>query len=178
MNAADTTTGDFATDTVENINRVAEASKTGAEAVDQMALEMTEAFEAITGSVSRWQETYGTAMQKIINSNIEVINSFNGMLETLSLGDKKITVSYDITENQDTSAAAFDTGGYTGEWGQGGKIAVVHQKELILNEDDTSNFLHAIELTRMMLETIDLNARQASLGLGGLIASTIKEDSN
>lgn len=176
MNAADTTTEDFATDTAENIDKIVEASKTGAEAVDQMAKEMTEAFGAIADSVSSWQETYGMAMQEIVNSNMDVIESFNKMLETLSLGDKKITVSYDIVENQDTPAEAFDTGGYTGEWGRGGRVAVVHQKELILNEDDTSNFLSAIELTRMMLETIDLNARQASLGLGGLIASTIKED--
>ena len=176
MNAADTTTEDFAADTAENIDKIVEASKDGAEAIDQMAKEMTEAFGAIADSVSSWQETYGMAMQEIVNSNMDVIESFNKMLETLSLGDKKITVSYDIIENQDTPAAAFDTGGYTGEWGRGGRVAVVHQKELILNEDDTSNFLSAIELTRMMLETIDLNARQASLGLGGLIASTIKED--
>ena len=176
MNAADTTTEDFAADTAENIDKIVEASKDGAEAIDQMAKEMTEAFGAIADSVSNWQETYGMAMQEIVNSNMDVIESFNKMLETLSLGDKKITVSYDIIENQDTPAAAFDTGGYTGEWGRGGRVAIVHQKELILNEDDTSNFLSAIELTRMMLETIDLNARQASLGLGGLIASTIKED--
>jgi hypothetical protein len=126
MNAADTTTEDFAADTAENIDKIVEASKDGAEAIDQMAKEMTEAFGAITDSVSNWQKTYGMAMQEIINSNMDVIESFNKMLETLSLGDKKITVSYDIIENQDTPAEAFDTGGYTGEWGRGGRVAVVH----------------------------------------------------
>lgn len=43
----------------------------------------------------------------------------------------------------------FDTGGYTGEWGSSeGKLAFVHEKELILNKEDTKNFLEAIKLLK------------------------------
>jgi hypothetical protein len=28
---------------------------------------------------------------------------------------------------------AFNTGGYTGEWGTDGKLAMLHEKELVLN---------------------------------------------
>jgi hypothetical protein len=42
----------------------------------------------------------------------------------------------------------FDTGGYTGEWGSDGRLALLHQKELVLNADDTSKFLSAIEIVR------------------------------
>jgi hypothetical protein len=36
----------------------------------------------------------------------------------------------------------FDTGGYTGEWsGAYGKLAMLHEKELVLNKHDTENFL-------------------------------------
>lgn len=45
---------------------------------------------------------------------------------------------------------AFDTGGYTGEWGDEGKLAVLHEKELILNKDDTKNILTAVSLARTM----------------------------
>ena len=38
----------------------------------------------------------------------------------------------------------FDTGGYTGEWGSDGRIAMLHQKELVLNADDTQNLLNAV----------------------------------
>jgi hypothetical protein len=31
----------------------------------------------------------------------------------------------------------MDTGGYTGDWGPDGKIAMLHQKELVLNAEDT-----------------------------------------
>ena len=174
MNTAGTSTEDFAADTAENIEKIVDASQNGAEAIDQMAIEMIDAFKSISDAVSSWQETYGIEMQKIIDSNLKVIESFNEMIQTLSLGNK-ITIEYDITNNEET-AAAFDTGGYTGEWGRGGRAAIVHEKELILNENDTINFLNAIELTKMMLETIDLNAKQASLGLGGLIATTIKDE--
>ena len=41
----------------------------------------------------------------------------------------------------------FDTGGYTGNF-NGGKLAVLHQKELVLNQDDTKNFLDAIKFLK------------------------------
>ena len=45
----------------------------------------------------------------------------------------------------------FDTGGYTGDWiGEDGKLAMLHQKELVLNADDTQNFLAAISMVRDM----------------------------
>ena len=44
--------------------------------------------------------------------------------------------------------AGYDTGGYTGEWGSSGKLAVLHQKELVLNAFDTSNILKAVDLIR------------------------------
>ena len=45
---------------------------------------------------------------------------------------------------------AFDTGGYTGEWGDEGKLAILHEKELVLNKEDTKNILAAISMTRGM----------------------------
>ena len=176
MEAAGTTTEGFAEDTKANIEAIVEASTTGAEAIDQMATEMTEAFSAITDSVTSWQETYGVAMQEIIDSNIAVIESFNNMISALAIDEGSVTVKYDISSAPETDAAQFDTGGYTGTWGNVGKVAVLHEKELILNEDDTSNFLSAIQVTRAMLETIDLNAKQASMGVGNLVPSTVKDE--
>lgn len=66
--------------------------------------------------------------------------------------------------------AAFDTGGYTGEWGNAGKLAMLHQKELILNPDDTENFLEAIKLTKDMMSVLDFQIQYAKLGMGVLEA--------
>lgn len=50
----------------------------------------------------------------------------------------------------------YDTGGYTGDWGQpdttNGRFAMLHQKELVLNETDTANILEAVRLVRDMTE--------------------------
>jgi hypothetical protein len=44
--------------------------------------------------------------------------------------------------------ASGDTGMYTGEWGDTGKLAVLHEKELVLNQTDTSNVLAAVSIIR------------------------------
>ena len=53
------------------------------------------------------------------------------------------------------------TGGYTGAWGSEGRIALLHEKELVLNASDTSNFLKALDIMREITKSIDLeNLRQ------------------
>lgn len=52
----------------------------------------------------------------------------------------------------------YDTGGYTGEWGQDGKLAVLHQKELILNASDTANMLDIVNIVRDIVRQIDAQA--------------------
>lgn len=48
----------------------------------------------------------------------------------------------------------FDTGGYTGSWGTDGRLAVLHQKELVLNAQDTENILEAVKLIRSISSNI------------------------
>lgn len=67
----------------------------------------------------------------------------------------------------------FDTGGYTGNWtdsgagldSKNGKLAILHQKELILNAKDTENMLKIIEAERDLIQkgsattpTLDLSS--------------------
>lgn len=69
----------------------------------------------------------------------------------------------------------FKSGGYTGDWsgpgvdGVGGRAAILHQKELVLNEQDTSNMLKAVSALRgLSLSNIAnsiLAATQISAGL-------------
>ena len=49
----------------------------------------------------------------------------------------------------------FNTGGYTGKWADGdkkdkGKLAFLHQKELVLNAEDTKNILAAVDIVRQI----------------------------
>lgn len=52
----------------------------------------------------------------------------------------------------------YDTGGYTGEWSQDGKLAVLHQKELVLNASDTANMLDIVNVVRDIVQQIDAQA--------------------
>ena len=59
----------------------------------------------------------------------------------------------------------FRTGGYTGEWGPGGKLALLHEKELILNQEDTKNMFGIVSLVHDIISQIDLRANnQSSFG--------------
>lgn len=42
----------------------------------------------------------------------------------------------------------FDTGGYTGDWDSSGRLGILHQKELVLNAEDTGNILQAVSAVR------------------------------
>lgn len=56
----------------------------------------------------------------------------------------------------------YDTGGYTGQWGPEGKAAILHEKELVLNKDDTANMLSMVQIARKVIES---GARLAQTGL-------------
>jgi glycerate kinase len=53
-----------------------------------------------------------------------------------------------ITYDQLKRILGFASGGYTGAWGSNGKIAMLHEKELVLNKKDTENMLDAVNLLR------------------------------
>ena len=57
------------------------------------------------------------------------------------------------------SAVSMDTGGYTGEWGSEGKLAILHEKEYVLNQDLTLRFFDAIQT--MSSSKIDDQLNQA-----------------
>ena len=57
----------------------------------------------------------------------------------------------------------FASGGYTGDWGPEGKLAMLHQKELILNAEDTENILQTVSFVRDLINSIDSSAAMSSL---------------
>ena len=64
--------------------------------------------------------------------------------------------------------SGYATGGYTGEWNNGsdnGRLAILHQKELVLNESDTTNILNAVKAVR------DIVSAQASPNFSGVADS-------
>lgn len=78
------------------------------------------------------------------------------LINKVAEGNSKFT-------DKTVSAIGFKTGGYTGTWGPEGKLAILHEKELILNQDDTQNILSTVSLIRELVSMIDAQAASASL---------------
>lgn len=83
---------------------------------------------------------------------IKIIDEYD---PTNGLGDERyvhIVSSDDPTKDlgwiNKKDISMFDTGGYTGEWGAEGKAAILHEKELVLNKNDTENILDAVNIIR------------------------------
>ena len=83
---------------------------------------------------------------------------------------QSITKWYEIAKGH--SFAAFDTGGYTGSWGSDGKFAMLHQKELVLNAEDTQNIFAAVDIVRQLSKDLDLRASAYTNALSQIKAVT------
>ena len=68
---------------------------------------------------------------------------------------------------------SYDTGGYTGEWDSSGRLAMLHQKEIVLNAHDTENFLAAVNIVRDLADIIDLRAAAQYSALQAMTSSAL-----
>ena len=59
----------------------------------------------------------------------------------------------------------FDTGGYTGDWDSKtkGALAILHEKEIVLNQNDTKNLLEAIKIVRSVVSSINISSLESDL---------------
>ena len=65
----------------------------------------------------------------------------------------------------------FKTGGYTGSWGDSGKLAMLHEKELVLNKEDTQNMLSSIKMVREIASEIDLRSRYTTMPINPIYST-------
>jgi nitrate reductase NapAB chaperone NapD len=106
------------------------------EQLDDLAL-VEEKYFNIANNIKEIRSSFATLDGVEITYKLPVWNE-----ETLEFSTE------DVTATISTNIEAFDTGGYTGEWGPSGRLAVLHQKEIVLNADDTKNLLEAVSLVR------------------------------
>ena len=72
----------------------------------------------------------------------------------------------------------YDTGGYTGAWVNGdsvGKLAVLHQKELVLDKTDTENVLAAVDIAKIAINAITSHLGQFNTGAMNSISNSNTE---
>ena len=73
-------------------------------------------------------------------------NSTNVRVKDQKTGE---TLNLTLEEWGKLYGTQMNTGGYTGDWGStSGRLAILHQKELVLNQTDTTNILSAVSAIR------------------------------
>lgn len=117
------------------------------------------------GSI-RKTANYTSIPNNILETRLGTIQ-FNGEtylgIGQATVGSEKYTIY--VPKNRLTT---LDTGGYTGDWNSSeGRMAMLHEKELVLNKHDTANFLEAVDILRglnlsMMSTVSGLNVRSMS----------------
>lgn len=118
----------------------------------------------------------GVGGYKLVNSSTgQAMEYWSGQSKTSGLPDNEEALEYFKKKYKNLSisylsyTSGFATGGYTGAWGKDGKLAVLHEKELVLNKDDTTNILKAVETIRQVV---------ASSNLGGNLLNASMTSSN
>jgi hypothetical protein len=152
---------------LENDPSASDAATAGIDEAGNKALAGdTAAIAYMTSKANNKNDNYTAADQ--------ATSGYTGTSSTtssISDEDKTLKVIGTIIKKNTTGLAS---GGYTGEF-EGGKLAILHQKELVLNEDDTSNILSAVNAIRD-LEPALLTAiasaldNNASAGMGLMAA--------
>lgn len=77
--------------------------------------------------------------------------------------------------------SGYDTGGYTGSWGSTeGRVALLHEKELVLNKEDTKNLLDTVEIMRNLTNSLGSSilkqmASMSRTGINGMVGGEVVE---
>lgn len=132
-----------------------------------------------TGGGGGWSEE--KTVTETIKVPVQVRNEYedeNGNIitdgwKTEYKEEKRTTTKTYTYDENGKLAGVFDTGGYTGAWGPEGKLAVLHEKEMVLNKSDTENILQAVDMVRQISTGIDQQASYQRIAT--LITQTLQE---
>lgn len=104
------------------------------------------------------------------NATLEEVQTFFAQIDAIltklgalpKVGNEKLSNFNDTVNTRvkkyGKDLYSFDTGGYTGKWNSSeGRIAMLHEKELVLNKEDTANMLKAVEAVRDIQLSYEIN---------------------
>jgi len=184
-------------DFIKEMNNRTTLIKDLVDALEKYELKLKTIEDMITADREFIQETYENSIDSENNSSLQV--DFSGLktilentfdsnnlsqiikeaLQNIQLIDSNVIdqiLSKYFPSLITPAPETFASGGYTGEWeNNNGKLALLHQKELVLNEPDTKNLLNTISI----LKTIDtsLNTNLISK-IQDINYQLVKENSN
>lgn len=111
--------------------------------------ELSNVYGELTNNLSQFYGELDKVVKKLNNEASSALRIYERLLSAIT-GVSQIP-GWELTfKPMIENPNEYDTGGYTGSWGSSGKLAVLHEKELILNQADTSNILRAVDIARQL----------------------------
>ena len=177
--AAGVETEDLATALLGNIEAATQEAEAAADGITDAATEIVGQITSIGDAVTDMVNNYSQAMATMEAETDAMLGVLLDFLTAYGeIGDLKVEpgvlaeIEARRRERQE-NPEGFDTGGYTGAWGSEGRLAYLHQKELVLNAEDTVNMLTSVGILRQIASIIDLNALASAGGFISLMSSGV-----
>ena len=177
--AAGVETEDLATALLGNIEAATQEAEAAANDITDAATEIvgqiTSIGDAVTDMVNNYSQAMAT-MEAETDAMLGVLLDFltaYGEIGDLSIEPGVLAEIEARRRERQENPEGFDTGGYTGAWGSEGRLAYLHQKELVLNAEDTVNMLTSVGILRQIASIIDLNALASAGGFISLMSSGV-----
>lgn len=150
----------------ETVTSLGDINNTIENRSDEIIGSIGDAASDIIGSIGSAASEISSSVGGAISSMRSEISSLRGSVTGSAIGSIAGPVGKAIggvIGGAIAKAKRYDTGGYTGDWGPEGKLAILDQKELVLNQNDTQNLLSTVSLIRELVSMIDAQAANASL---------------
>ena len=177
--AAGVETEDLATALLGNIEAATQEAEAAADGITEAATEIvsqiTSIGDAVTNMVNNYSEAMAT-MEAETDAMLGVLLDFltaYGEIGDLDIDPGVLAEIEARRQARQENPEGYDTGGYTGAWGTEGRLAYLHQKELVLNADDTANMLASVGILRQIASVIDLNALASAGGFISLMSAGV-----
>lgn len=176
-----TTIEQFAQDYAQNSKTVVEQSDKVLEKSDELIGRIDEGWQKMSQSLNEyWKDIYGKieALSKSAEGFAEGLEKAQAAMQGIAyisphIGDFTVSSTRVLGFDKAYNTTPFDTGGYTGEWDSSGRLALLHQKELVLNQSDTKNMLTIVDIVRNLVK--DLNKLSS---FGGALRSANFQNNN
>ena len=171
--------GDFATNIRGFIASVDRAQEINLGITQEAITEFGNVYDEVLTAAEAFDEKFRQIYEPIIKRNEEFVQALTDALKTMNRlqinnnNGNKASGQNNANINKVGGLPTFDTGGYTGDWGSNeGKLAILHQKEQIFNQEDTARILVASKI----LQTIDLQAKSASGMFSNIFSPKVKDN--
>lgn len=177
--AAGVETEDLATALLGNIEAATQEAEAAADGITDAATEIVDQITSIGDAVTDMVNNYSQAMATMeaqTDAMLGVLLDFltaYGEIGNLNIEPGVLAEIEARRRERQENPEGFDTGGYTGAWGSEGRLAYLHQKELVLNAEDTVNMLTSVGILRQIASIIDLNALASAGGFISLMSSGV-----